>query len=85
VVIGLGRFGGAVTESLARVGRDVLGIDQDAGLVQSWSDRLTHVVQADSTTRAAAARVVAKRRLLPEDAARTVALATSGRLAQIAR
>jgi trk system potassium uptake protein len=49
VVIGLGRFGGAVAESLARVGHDVLGIDQDAQLVQSWSDRLTHVVQADST------------------------------------
>jgi trk system potassium uptake protein TrkA len=49
VVIGLGRFGGAVAESLSRVGHDVLGIDQDAALVQSWADRLTHVVQADST------------------------------------
>jgi trk system potassium uptake protein TrkA len=49
VVIGLGRFGGAVAESLARVGHDVLGIDQNAELVQSWADRLTHVVQADST------------------------------------
>jgi len=50
VVIGLGRFGGAVAESLARVGHDVLGIDQDGALVQSWADRLTHVVQADSTS-----------------------------------
>ncbi|MBL6459598.1 TrkA family potassium uptake protein [Belnapia sp. T6] len=50
VVIGLGRFGGAVAESLARVGHEVLGIDQDATLVQSWADRLTHVVQADSTS-----------------------------------
>ncbi|HEY8610060.1 MAG TPA: TrkA family potassium uptake protein, partial [Roseomonas sp.] len=49
VVIGLGRFGGAVAESLARLGHQVLGIDEDAGLVQSWADRLTHVVQADST------------------------------------
>jgi trk system potassium uptake protein TrkA len=49
VVIGLGRFGGAVAQSLVRLGHDVLAIDQDGELVQSWSDRLTHVVQADTT------------------------------------
>lgn len=49
VVIGLGRFGGAVAESLARLGHDVLGIDEDAELVQRWASRLTHVVQADAT------------------------------------
>lgn len=49
VVIGLGRFGGAVAESLIRLGHDVLGIDDNAELVQSWSDQLTHVVQADTT------------------------------------
>jgi trk system potassium uptake protein TrkA len=50
VVIGLGRFGGAVAESLVRLGHDVLGIDEDAALVQAWADRLTHVVQADATS-----------------------------------
>jgi trk system potassium uptake protein TrkA len=49
VVIGLGRFGGAVAESLARLGHDVLGIDESAALVQSWSDQLAHVVQADTS------------------------------------
>lgn len=49
VVIGLGRFGGAVAESLVRLGHDVLAIDQDEALVQSWSERLTHVVQADTS------------------------------------
>jgi trk system potassium uptake protein TrkA len=48
-VIGLGRFGGAVAESLLRLGHDVLGIDESAELVQQWSERLTHVVQADAT------------------------------------
>jgi trk system potassium uptake protein TrkA len=48
-VIGLGRFGGAVANSLVRLGHDVLGIDESAEIVQQWSDRLTHVVQADST------------------------------------
>jgi trk system potassium uptake protein TrkA len=50
VVIGLGRFGGAVAESLIRLGHDVLGIDENAELVQRWADQLTHVVQADTTS-----------------------------------
>lgn len=49
VVIGLGRFGGAVAASLAELGHQVLGIDERASIVQSWADRLTHVVEADST------------------------------------
>ncbi|MBS7457879.1 potassium channel family protein [Coralloluteibacterium stylophorae] len=49
VVIGLGRFGGAVAESLSRLGHEVLAIDEDIELVQAWADRLTHVVQADTT------------------------------------
>ncbi|GLZ76161.1 potassium transporter [Actinorhabdospora filicis] len=48
-VIGLGRFGGAVAESLVRMGHEVLAIDERADIVQQWSDRLTHVVQADAT------------------------------------
>lgn len=48
VVIGLGRFGSAVAESLVRLGHDVLCIDSDPAIVQDWSDRLAHVVQADS-------------------------------------
>jgi trk system potassium uptake protein len=53
VVIGLGRFGGAVAQSLLRLGHDVLGIEEEAALVQKWSDHLTHVVQADATDEAA--------------------------------
>lgn len=49
VVIGLGRFGGAVAQSLVRLGHDVMGIDRKEDLVQVWGDRLTHAVQADST------------------------------------
>jgi trk system potassium uptake protein len=49
VVIGLGRFGGAVAQSLIHLGHDVMGIDRDAGPVQVWADRLTHAVQADAT------------------------------------
>lgn len=49
VVIGLGRFGGALAESLVRLGHEVLAIDENETLVQSWADRLTHVVQADAS------------------------------------
>lgn len=49
VVIGLGRFGGAVADALARLGHDVLGIDTSAERVQKWADRLTHVVQGEAT------------------------------------
>ncbi|WP_229255350.1 potassium channel family protein [Duganella phyllosphaerae] len=49
VVIGLGRFGGSVAETLMRMGHDVMGIDRDADLVQLWADKLTHAVQADTT------------------------------------
>jgi trk system potassium uptake protein len=49
VVIGLARFGGAVADSLVRLGHDVLGIDNSPERVQRWADRLTHVVQGDAT------------------------------------
>ena len=49
VVIGLGRFGGAVANSLMQLGHDVMGIDRDAEPVHEWADLLTHAVQADST------------------------------------
>lgn len=49
VVIGLGRFGSAVAKSLAHLGHEVLGIDENADLVQELSGTLTHVVQANTT------------------------------------
>ncbi|WP_307729234.1 potassium channel family protein [Massilia agrisoli] len=49
LVIGLGRFGSTVAQSLVRLGHDVMGIDNDLERVQLWADKLTHTVQADST------------------------------------
>jgi len=48
LVIGLGRFGAATAGQLARLDRDVLAVDEDQGLVQKWSERVTHAVQADA-------------------------------------
>jgi trk system potassium uptake protein len=49
LLIGLGRFGTAVAESLLRLNREVMAIDDDPDLVERWSDELTHVAQADAT------------------------------------
>jgi trk system potassium uptake protein TrkA len=48
LVIGLGRFGAATAGQLDRLDREVLAVDDDASLVQKWSERVTHAVQADA-------------------------------------
>ncbi len=60
LVVGLGRFGGSVAQSLVRLGHEVLAIDEDLEIVQRWSERLTHVVQADSTRSEALRQLGAK-------------------------
>lgn len=52
-VIGLGRFGTAVAETLIEHGHEVLAIDGDPDTVQGLTDRLPHLVQADCTDVAA--------------------------------
>ena len=49
LVIGLGRFGRALAETLTELGNDVLGIDASPKVVQACSTDMTHVVQADAT------------------------------------
>lgn len=53
LVVGLGRFGGAVAETLVELGQEVLAVEADGRLVQEYADRLTHVVEADATSEAA--------------------------------
>ncbi|MBX3312435.1 MAG: TrkA family potassium uptake protein [Microbacteriaceae bacterium] len=48
LVIGLGRFGAATAGALERLGREVLVVDLDPQLVQKWSERVTHAVEADA-------------------------------------
>ena len=49
LVIGLGRFGRALAETLTRLGNDVLGVDASPRVVQACAADMTHVVQADAT------------------------------------
>lgn len=49
LVIGLGRFGRAIAETLGQLGHEVLGVDASARIVQACVPGMTHVVQADAT------------------------------------
>ncbi len=49
LVVGLGRFGAAVAQSLVEMGKEVMAIEENPELVQRWASELTHVVQADTT------------------------------------
>jgi len=48
VVIGLGRFGTSVAETLYSLGNDVLAVDHDEDVVQNISNKVTHAVQVDA-------------------------------------
>jgi trk system potassium uptake protein TrkA len=50
LVLGLGRFGGAVAAELGRLGFEVLGVDANARNVQQYARLVTHVVEADATS-----------------------------------
>jgi len=57
IVIGLGRFGGGLAETLVGMGHEVLGVDVDPKNVQEFAGILTHVVEADSTDERAMAQL----------------------------
>lgn len=47
VVIGCGRFGGAIARTLYSLGNEVLAIDISEDIIKEISDEVTHAVQAD--------------------------------------
>src|SRR5690606_5486886 len=47
-VIGLGRFGSTIALELARLGHEVLGVDQDRRRIDEVVDQVTHAVIADA-------------------------------------
>ena len=49
LVVGLGRFGAATALQLIQQGREVLGVERDASLVQKMAGQLTHVVETEAT------------------------------------
>jgi len=51
-VIGLGRFGNSLAQTLARLGVEVLAVDQDEDKVKAVAPLVTQAVQADATDEA---------------------------------
>ncbi len=49
LVIGLGQFGGSITEHLIAQGHEVLAIDKDEHKVNEFMDIATQVIKADAT------------------------------------
>jgi trk system potassium uptake protein TrkA len=49
VVIGLGRFGSSLAETLASTGYDVLAIDNDEDRVRAIASKVTQAVEGDAT------------------------------------
>ncbi len=48
-VIGLGRFGSAVAETLVSLGQDVIGVDDDENRVREMGEQITNALQIDAT------------------------------------
>ncbi len=57
LVVGLGRFGIAVAESLIALGHEVMAVDSRPGVCQHMANRLTHVIEVDSTNEEAMRQV----------------------------
>lgn len=50
IVLGLGRFGKSLAQTLYDLGHEVLGVDGDEKIVQEFSRHITHTVQAEVTS-----------------------------------
>ncbi|MGN9768913.1 potassium channel family protein [Micromonospora sp. SD12] len=48
-MLGLGRFGGSMALELIRQGWEVIGVDADPTVVQTYADQLTHAAVANTT------------------------------------
>ncbi|GAB3438264.1 TrkA family potassium uptake protein [Phycicoccus ginsengisoli] len=60
LVIGLGRFGGAVAVELQRLGHTVVAVEVDPVLAESFLGKVSKIVQADATQPAAMAHLKAR-------------------------
>ncbi len=60
LVIGLGRFGGAVAIELQRLGHHVVAVERDAQLAETFLGKVTRIVQADASNPQAVANLKAR-------------------------
>ena len=48
-IIGMGRFGASVAQTLCTLGHEVLAVDRDEGRIAAIADHVTHALVADTT------------------------------------
>ena len=48
-IIGMGRFGASVAQTLCTLGHEVLAVDRDEGRIAAIADHVTHAIVADTT------------------------------------
>jgi trk system potassium uptake protein TrkA len=60
LVIGLGRFGGSVAVELQRLGHNVVGVEVDHNLAESFVGKVGKIVQADASQPASMASLKAR-------------------------
>jgi len=60
LVIGLGRFGGAVAVELQRLGHNVVAVELDPVLAETFLGKVTKIVQADASQPAAMSNLKAR-------------------------
>ena len=56
-VIGIGRFGESVAQTLCTLGHEVLAVDRDEARIAAVADHVTHAVVADTTDERALKRI----------------------------
>lgn len=49
IILGLGNFGSSLAEKLTAMGNEVIGVDNNMGKVEILKDKITHVINLDST------------------------------------
>ncbi len=49
IILGLGNFGASLAEKLTGMGNEVIGVDTNMSKVEALKDKVTHVVNLDST------------------------------------
>lgn len=49
IILGLGNFGASLAEKLTGMGNEVIGVDTSMSKVEALKDKITHVVNLDST------------------------------------
>ena len=49
IIIGLGNFGAWLGQNLTSAGHEVIGVDSSMSKVESYKDKITHVVKLDAT------------------------------------